>query len=130
MPVRVRGAHRRPNRRAVRPTGRDRGSVTAELALALPVVVVLLALVLAGGGAVAARLACEDAARAGARAAALGEGAAEVTAAAQEAAGGGARVTVAPSGPWVTVTVSRAVTLGRWATTVRVSGSATARAEP
>ena len=50
------------------------GSVTAELALALPSVVLLLAVVLAAGDVVAGQIRCVDAARAGARAAAHATG--------------------------------------------------------
>ncbi|MDP9241529.1 MAG: pilus assembly protein, partial [Actinomycetota bacterium] len=51
----------------------DGGSVTAELATALPVLVFLLAVALGAVGAVTAQLRCVDAAREGARAAARGE---------------------------------------------------------
>jgi hypothetical protein len=52
---------------------RDRGSVTAELAACMPVVVLLLLTGLTGVDAVVTKLRCVDAAREGARAAARGD---------------------------------------------------------
>lgn len=83
----------------------DRGAVTVELALALPAVVLVLAVMLATVGLGAAQLRCIDAARAGARVAALGPGDAEVVAAAREVAGPAAEVVVDRSPPWVRVSV-------------------------
>lgn len=54
-------------------TTSDRGSVTAETAVLLPVLLVVLALCLSVLTAVAAQLKCVDAARAAARAAARGD---------------------------------------------------------
>jgi len=51
----------------------DRGSVTAETAIALPAVMVVLATVMATGQALVAQVRCVDAARAAARLAARGE---------------------------------------------------------
>jgi len=110
---------------------RDRGSVTAELAVALPAVVVLLVVVLVLATSVGTQLRCADAARTGARVAALGEGPGAVEAAATRVAGAGARVEVAHDGDWVTVTVSRAVTSGPLrAGSLRASAAAVAWAEP
>jgi hypothetical protein len=64
----------------------QRGSVTAETAVAFPALVVVLAVALWGVSAAAAQVACVDAARAGARAAARGEPEAEVRAAVLRAA--------------------------------------------
>lgn len=90
-----------------RPRG-DRGSVTAELAVGLPAVVVLLVAVLAVAAAGVIHLSCADAARAGARAAALGED--------DDAVRGvvgrilrGAQVRVSRADGWVTVVVSDGV---------------------
>lgn len=102
----------------------DRGSVTAELALGLPAVVLALVVVLLVGGAALAQVRCGDAARAGARAAALGEDPATVVALAQELAGPDAQVTVTTADGWARVTVSRPVA-SRWLG----GGSLTARAE-
>ncbi|WP_449385813.1 TadE family type IV pilus minor pilin [Cellulomonas soli] len=107
----------------------DRGSVTAELAVALPAVMVLLLAVLGVVQAVSVRWECADGARAGARAAALGESDPDVAATARRAAGGPARVTVARDGQWVTVTVGRGVTGWDWLP-LDVQARSVARAEP
>ncbi|MES9536917.1 TadE family type IV pilus minor pilin [Actinomadura sp. NPDC000600] len=52
---------------------RDRGTATAEIAVALPSLVLVTAIVLWGVRAASVQLACTDAARSGARAAARGE---------------------------------------------------------
>ncbi|MDT0308411.1 TadE family type IV pilus minor pilin [Streptomyces sp. DSM 44917] len=108
---------------------RDRGYVTAEAAVVLPVLVVLLGMLLWGLGAVAAQARCGDAARAGARAAARGEAAAAVERAARATAPEGARVRVAREDDLVRVTVD-ARTPGPGPLAVRVSGEVVARAEP
>src|SRR5690606_26784521 len=82
-------------------TGGDRGAGTAALALALPAVVLVLAVLLVTVSATTARLRCADAARTGARVAALGQGDGAVTAAAQRVAGPGAHVDVVREPPWV-----------------------------
>ncbi|WP_225755040.1 TadE family type IV pilus minor pilin [Actinotalea sp. Marseille-Q4924] len=113
------------------PSDSERGAVTAELALALPAVVLVLAVVLATVAAGAAQLRCADAARAGARAAAIGEDHAEVRAVARRVAGDRAVVEVGQEAEWVTVVVSTTVP-GAWFTGGRltVRGSATAWVEP
>jgi hypothetical protein len=73
---------------------RQRGSVTAETAVAFPALVVVLAVALWGVSAAAAQVACVDAARAGARAAARGEPQSEVRAAVLRAAPPRARVSL------------------------------------
>lgn len=109
----------------------ERGSVTAELAVALPAVAVLLTAVLVLTAAATTQLRCADAARAGARSAALGEGQAVITAQAERVAGPGAAVEVAQEGEWVTVTVRSAATAGTLSIApLKVSGAATARVEP
>ncbi|WP_066360808.1 TadE family type IV pilus minor pilin [Herbidospora mongoliensis] len=80
---------------------RDRGSVTAEMAAALPALVVVLGAALWAVAVVGARLECVDAARAGARAAARGDGVPAV----REGA-----LAVAPSGASVEVTVGASLT--------------------
>ena len=123
----ARGSHSRPL------GGRDgeRGSATAELAVALPAVVVLIAVVLVLASSASAELRCADAARAGARAAALGESTATVTATAIRLAGTGARVDLAHDGDWITVTVSRPVASGPLGgAPLRAAASAVALAEP
>lgn len=116
------------------PAGRaaaDRGSVTAEFAVLLPVVVLLLGGVVAVTSTAATHLRCADAARAGARAAALGEPDGEVTAVARRVAGSGAAVAVRRDGGWVEVVVESGVgpslpLVGG----MTVRGTATSRAEP
>jgi Flp pilus assembly protein TadG len=88
------------------------GSVTAELALALPAVVLVLGALLGTGQVVGAQLRCVDAARAAARLAARGEPDGPVTAAGKRLAPGGARVEVALGAQVATVTVSTSVRLG------------------
>lgn len=113
-------------------SGRERGSATAELAVALPAVVLVLLALLLAASAGAAALSCADAARVGARSAALGTEAGTVSAHAQHAAGPGSRVEVRREGDWVRVTVLRDVRIGveAFGGTVTVSGTASARAEP
>jgi len=109
----------------------ERGSVTVELALALPAVALLLAAVLALTSAAVGQLRCADAARAGARAAALGEPPDEVRAIAGHVAGPAADIGIDAQNGWVTVTVSRAVVAGPFAgAPLRAHASATARVEP
>jgi hypothetical protein len=86
---------------------KDRGSVTAELAACMPVVVLLLLAGLTGLDAVVTKLRCVDAAREGARAAARGE------------SGVSAAMRVAPDGATVSVRVD--------ADTVRVAIRVTTR---
>jgi Flp pilus assembly protein TadG len=69
-----------------------RGSVTAETAVLLPVLLVVLAVAVGVLACVAAQLACVDAARAAARAAARGEPPAIVRATGQRLAPEGAKV--------------------------------------
>ncbi len=71
---------------------RDTGTVTAELAVALPGVVLLCAALLMTGQAVIGEVRCTDAARAGARLAARGEPPAAVAAEATRRAPPGASV--------------------------------------
>lgn len=105
--------------------------VTAEIAVALPVVVVLLGAALTAVAVVAAQLRCVDAAREAARAAARGEPAEVVRSLAAEAAPSDAAVEVSTGGDEVTVRVSARVrTLGGLLPSFRVSGSAVALREP
>ncbi len=109
---RVRAPH--PRRYARRPSSgsRDRGSVTAELAVLLPGVVLAIVVILVVASAGVMQVRCADAARAGARAAALGEDEAEVAAIVQHLAGDDAQVTITRSEEWVDVRVSAEVPLG------------------
>nr|WP_262386943.1 TadE family type IV pilus minor pilin [Streptomyces sp. TRM49041] len=76
----------------------DRGSVTAEAALAMPALVLFTLALLWGLVAAAAQIQCVDAARAGARAAARSEPEASALDTARAAAPDGARVTLRRSG--------------------------------
>ncbi len=107
---------------------RDRGSVTAELAVGLPAVVLLLVALLAVASAAIAQTRCTDAARAGARSAALGEAPDVVRSTAQRLAGPGANVAVSHADGWVTVDVSVAASWG--GSPLRAHATAVARAEP
>lgn len=111
--------------------GDDRGAITAELALALPAVVLVVAVLLVTAAAATAQLRCADAARAGARVAALGQSDAEVSAVARQLAGDAATVRVVRDPPWVQVMVSASVP-GSWfsAGGLGLSASATAWLEP
>ena len=95
--------------RGHRETGPDRGSVSAETAVVLPVLVLVLAVLVFVLACVAAQLRCVDAARSAARLAARGETPALVDAAAREAAPHGAIVSVSRSGDHVLVVVDAAV---------------------
>ncbi len=91
----------------------ETGSVTVELAIGLVTVAGLLGLVLVLIAAGVAQIRCTDAARAGARAAALGEDDGAVTLVAARAAGPGAEVSVSRGDEWVDVTVRIPVLGGR-----------------
>ncbi len=123
---------RRPKRRA-RGRAADAGTVTAELAVALPGVVLLAVLLALTGQAVIGQVRCTDAARAAARLAARGEPAPRVLAEARSRAPAGARTQVSVAGDEVTVDVSSrlAVPAGRWLTWAALSlhGRATASVE-
>ncbi len=104
--------------------------MTAEFAVLLPVVALLVGVVVALTASAATQLRCADAARAGARAAALGESDADVAAVTRRVAGAGARVAVGREDGWVTVTVES--TVGPSLPLVgglTVQGTATGRAE-
>src|ERR671914_1984695 len=93
----------------------ERGSVTAEIAVALPALVLVIAVALWGVSTTGAQVACVDAARAGARAAARGEPLPAVRAAALRGAPSGARVAMRRDGDLTAVEVSvvlRAPALG------------------
>ncbi len=83
----------------------DRGSVTAEAAMVLPVLLIVLAMALWVLAAVSAQLRCTDAAGVGARAAARGDAPAAVVAAARTVAPAGASVQVQPEQRVVQVVV-------------------------
>jgi len=107
----------------------ERGSVTAEFAVALPAVVVVLAFLLAGAAAGAAQLNLEKAAQAAVRQ--LGRGETEAAAAhtVRSIAGEGAAVAADSSGGWVTVRVTTSVPgpwpeFGGWTLAAEATGPA------
>jgi len=111
----------------------DRGSVTAETAVVLPVLVVVLAAAVWVLAAVGAQLRCVDAAAVAARAAARGDDAAVVSAAGRRLAPGGATVHVGRVGDEVHVEVRVEVQpfpLLRVLPALPVSGRAVAVVEP
>ncbi|WP_185149209.1 TadE family type IV pilus minor pilin [Streptomyces sp. Ag109_O5-1] len=83
----------------------DRGFVTAEAAVVLPVLVAFTMALVWGLLVVAAQIRCVDAARTGARAAARQDAEDAVVAVTKEAAPAGAAVTVGREGDLVRVTV-------------------------
>ncbi|MBB4982060.1 MULTISPECIES: TadE family type IV pilus minor pilin [Streptomyces] len=83
----------------------DRGFVTVEAAMVLPVLALFTVTLLWALAAAAAQIRCVDAARAGARAAARSEPVASAEAAARAAAPEGARVSVVREGELWRVTV-------------------------
>ncbi len=108
----------------------ERGTVTAELAIGLPVVVLVLVAVLTLAAASTAQMRAMDAARAGARAVAIGEQESAVAATVARVGGSEARMSLAREGEWGRVTVTRPVA-GSWGTGPRqATGSAAAWVEP
>lgn len=112
----------------------DGGSVTAETAVVLPVLLVVLAVAVGVLACVAAQLRCVDAARAAAREAARGAGAAEVRQTGQRLAPADARVDLRTDGETVEVVVSAEVrpfgAAVRLLPPVPVRGRAVAAVEP
>lgn len=92
--------------KGVRGSGKGRGAVTAEFAVALPAVLLLLAVLLAGSAAGITQLRLEEAARAGARALARGEDAGAVQGIVRQLAGASASSSIVAEGEWLSVTVS------------------------
>jgi hypothetical protein len=109
----------------------ERGSVTAELAVGMPVVVLLLVAVLTLVAVSSAQLRAADAARAGARMVAIGEDEAAVRAAVAQVGGPDAGVAVVTEGEWVRVVVTRPLA-GGWLAGLPLTadGEAVAWVEP
>lgn len=129
--ISVRG--RGPFRRILGRVGRirDRGMVTAEIAVALPALFAVLAIAIGAVSAVTGQLRCVDAAREGARAAARGEAPDDVIRIATAAAPQGGTVTVTSAGDQITVLVAADIDLiGDLGPSIDVSASAVALAEP
>lgn len=104
----ISSAGRVPGRR---PRDREAGTVTAELAIALLAVTTLLAGLTSVLAVAVVQVQVTDAAAAGARLAARGEGGARVTSVVEQVAGPAARARVAPGGETTTVSVVRVVSL-------------------
>ncbi|OUM42014.1 hypothetical protein B8W73_10400 [Arthrobacter agilis] len=83
----------------------QRGAVTAEVAVVLPILVVLLALLLGTAHIGTVQLQLEEAARAGAREAMRGESSASVEQTVRRLAGSNATTSVAVRSGWTTVEV-------------------------
>jgi hypothetical protein len=116
--------------RDAEPAGRcDRGTVTAELAVAFVAVGFLLSVAMGAVGVAVSQLACVDAARAGARLAARSEVTGAVGMSAEIRAPAGATVTVERSGRTVRVTVQTLVRLVAPLPPVAVSATAVASVE-
>jgi hypothetical protein len=109
----------------------DRGSVTAEIAVALPALVVMVMAALSAVAVATAQLRCVDAAREAARAAARGDTLPVVRGIARHSAPPRAAVAVTTHGEQVSVTVSASVRLlsGR-GPAIAVEGRAVAAVEP
>jgi hypothetical protein len=101
----------------------DRGSATAELAAAMPVLILLLLAGLTAVGAAWTKLQCVDAAREGARAAARGDSGDQ---AAHNTAPSGAMISVHADGDDIRVTVIARVRLLVPLPTFTVTGTAVA----
>jgi hypothetical protein len=108
----------------------ERGTVTAELAIGLPAVVLVLVAVLTLAAASTAQMRALDAARAGARAVAVGEPESAVSAVVARVGGPEAEMSLAHEGEWVRVTVTRPVAGGWLAGPLRATGAASAWVEP
>ena len=107
----------------------ERGTVTAELAACLPVLMLILAVSLTAVGGVATRVRLQDAAREAARLAARGDPAAALRVATQVAPG--ARTTLIRDGPTIVAVVrARVHPLGGWLPALPVSARAVAEIEP
>jgi len=109
----------------------ERGMVTAETAVVLPVLLLVLAGAVAAVTVVGAQMRCVDAAREAARAAARGESADVVHAIAVRTAPSGAGAVITDAGEEVRVTVTaRVAPLGPLPLRVRVHATALAQREP
>ncbi|NLS11008.1 pilus assembly protein TadE [Nesterenkonia sp. MY13] len=108
----------------------ERGSVTAEFALAIPGIILVLLLVLSLGFQSAARVALEDGARAAARELARGETAAAAESIARETAGDDVSVAISAEGEYSRVVLTRQVSvLGLIELNAEQSAEAHARTE-
>jgi len=113
------------------PNDPEKGAITAEFATTLPAVVLLLSVVIAQAAAFSTQFRVSDAARAGARLAAIGVPQGEVTAAIGGMVAGQPEVSFHDDGAWITVTVRKTLRLGPvWLPPLSATGSATSWVEP
>jgi hypothetical protein len=111
--------------------GEEAGAVTAELATTLPAVTLLIALIISLAAALGTQFRVSDAARAGARAFAIGKTEAEIAQVVTQVAGLGASVELGREDGWGTVKVRHPVQIGPLALgPFSVTASATAWLEP
>jgi len=112
-------------------SGDEQGSVTAELAVALPAVVLLLITIIAIGAAFGTQIRVSDAARTGARLYALGHPREHVTTTIRALAGSDATASFTSDGQWATIDVTRSLAIGPANLGVfQLSGSAVVWLEP
>lgn len=109
---------------------RDRGTATAEMAVALPAVVVVIVAGMTAVSALTTQLRCVDAAREAARAAARGEDQAVVRTVVGSTGPAGAGLALTGDRRSVTVTVSARSRAGGVLPSFRVSATAVALREP
>ena len=107
----------------------DRGIVSAEAALVLPLLVLAAVVALTGVRAAGVQLACQDAAQAGARAAARGDSDAVVRQTALRLAPGESSVVVRHAGSYVEVTVTAPIRAFPATPAIRVEATSLAEAE-
>lgn len=110
--------------------GNDRGTVTAEIAVALPALALVLALSLGSVAAAAAQVACTDSARVAARALARGDDPYTARELAQQTAPREATVVLSTDAEHAQVEVHAPVQLGPLPSGLTVSGQAVTPLEP
>lgn len=112
-------------------TDPQRGSITAEFAVALPAVIMILAFVLVLSNMALGMATLQSAARTGARLVAVETNLNTVSSVVKELAGPGTAVDISVTQGWVTVQVSKPVTVGPFNLgTFRLSSQATTVWEP
>lgn len=110
--------------------GNDRGTVTAEIAVALPALALILALSLGSVAAAAAQVACTDSARVGARALARGDDPHTARELAQQTAPTEATIVLSTDPEHAQVEVHAPVQLGPLPSGLTVTGRAVTPLEP
>jgi len=109
----------------------EKGAVTAELATTLPAVMALLAVVIALAAAFGTQFRVSDAARTGARLAAIGAEYVAIRSSIIGIVGGNPAIEISRDEDWATVQVRQSIRVGPlWLGPLTVSASATAWLEP